>query len=100
MNSTTIAPRTAKTSPLAVISFVLSLLGFTFLPWFGCILAVITGKVALGEIRNHPERYEGEGLAKAGVTIGWIGTIGILVLAVLAVIFLAPIHTVGPVMIP
>lgn len=100
MNSTTEIQRGTKTSPLAIASIIFSIAGFTILPWLGSVFAIITGKLALSEIRSRPDRFEGEGLARAGVTLGWIGTIGIFVLAVLAVIFLAPVRMVGPVMIP
>lgn len=99
MQTSNSIPRT-KTSPLAVASFILSLAGFTLLPWLGSIFAVITGKLALSEIRSNPDRYDGEGLARAAVTLGWLGTIGLLVIALLAALFLAPLHSVGPVMLP
>ncbi len=97
MENTVPSLRSAKTSPLAVTSFIFCILGITYMPWLGSVIAIILGKMALNEIRAYPERYDGEGLAKAGVKIGWIGAIGILVIAVLAVLFLAPLHAVGPV---
>lgn len=98
MENTITSQRPVKTTPLAVASFVFCILGITLMPWLGSIIAIILGKMALSEIHAHPERYDGEGLAKAGVKIGWIGAIGILVLAGLAVIFFAPLRAVGPVM--
>jgi uncharacterized membrane protein len=93
-------PNSIKTHGLAIASLVLAFTGFTILPWLGCIFAIVTGNIAKKEIHAHPEIYTGENLANAGVTLGWIGTIGIIVLALLAVLMLAPIRTVGPVMTP
>ena len=50
-------------------------------------MAIITGHMARSEIRRAPERLEGDGLALAGLILGYsmlvIGTIGI----VLALVF-------------
>jgi hypothetical protein len=51
------------------------------------IAAVILGPQARREIAAQPDRYEGDGLAKAGTIIGWVG-IGFMVLTVLLIIVL------------
>jgi len=56
-----------KTNGKAVASLVLSLLGFS-------ILGVIFGHIARGEIRRSNNTQTGDGLALAGLIIGWIGT--------------------------
>jgi hypothetical protein len=72
------------THTLAILSLVLSILGIfpPFLPLIGPIAAVITGTIARKEILAHPELYSGEGTARAGIILGWIG-IGLAVLACL-----------------
>ena len=35
-------------------------------------VAVVTGHVALGEIRRAPDSYEGRGMAVVGVVLGWL----------------------------
>ena len=100
MNASISTPTQVKTHGLAIASLVLAFLGFTFLPWLGSIFAIVTGSIARKEIRAFPEQYSGESMAKSAVTLGWIGTIGILVVALLLVLFLAPVRSVGPVFVP
>ena len=70
------------TSPLAIISLVSGILGWTLLPLLGSIVAVITGHMARGEIRRAPERLEGDGLAIGGLILGYAS----ILMAVFAVI--------------
>ncbi|GAB3727874.1 hypothetical protein GCM10028794_00850 [Silanimonas algicola] len=74
-----------RTSSLAVVSLVAGLLGWTFAPWLGSIIAIITGHMARAEIRRDPSALEGDGLAVAGLVLGWAMVL-LSVLAVLAVI--------------
>lgn len=66
------------TSPLAVVSLVAALLGFTFVPLVGGIVAVVTGYLARNETRAVPPRASGDGMATAGIVMGVI-QIGLLV---------------------
>lgn len=67
------------TSSMAVVSLVAGILGLSLFPFIGSIVAVITGNMAKNEIRDSRGALGGEGLAKAGVILGWIGIIlGIL----------------------
>ena len=75
-----------RTSTLAVISLVSGLLGWSLLPWLGSIAAIVTGHMARAEIRREPEALEGDGLAVAGLALGW--TMVVLSLLALAMIFL------------
>lgn len=61
---------------LAVWSLVLALLFFTF-------IAAILGHVSLSQIKKTTER--GRGLALAGVILGWLGTVFVL-LPIVAII--------------
>lgn len=72
-----------RTSTLAVVSLVSGILGWTILPLIGAVVAVITGHLARAEIRREPGRYEGDGLAIAGLVLGWAA----LALGVLAIAF-------------
>lgn len=71
------------TSGLAIASLVLSIL---WIGGLGSILAVIFGVVALSQIRQSQGRVQGTGLATAGLVIGGIGIIGIVLLVTSAVI--------------
>jgi uncharacterized membrane protein len=64
-----------QTSSLAIISVVCGFLGLTFLPLIGSIIAVIAAPFAKREIRENPEVYTGEELAKTGQILGWVGLI-------------------------
>jgi hypothetical protein len=60
------------TSTLAIVSLVSGVLGFTFVPVIGTIVALITGYMARRETRSIPARASGDGLATAGIMMGWI----------------------------
>jgi hypothetical protein len=73
-----------QTNNLAIVSLVSGLLGWTLLPWIGSIVAIVTGHMARGEIRRNPDTQEGDGLAVAGLVMGW-GMVALSVLAVVAI---------------
>jgi magnesium-transporting ATPase (P-type) len=59
-------------STLATISLIAGILGFTMLPVLGSIIAIWTGYEARKETRSVPPRASGDGLATAGIVMGWI----------------------------
>lgn len=59
-------------STLAIVSLVSAILGFTFVPVMGTIVALITGYMARSETRSIPPKASGDGLATAGIIMGWI----------------------------
>lgn len=71
------------TNGKAIASLVLGIVGLTGLPFVCSILAVIFGRGARREIAATGEG--GEGLATAGIVLGWIG-IFLVVAAVLVVL--------------
>jgi hypothetical protein len=68
-----------QTSGLAIAALVSGIAGWTILPLLGSILAIFLGYAARNEIRRDPDRLTGEGLAVAGLVLGWI-MVGISVL--------------------
>jgi hypothetical protein len=72
-------------STLAIVSLVSGVLGFTFVPLIGGIVALITGYMARGETRSVPPRAGGDGMATAGIIMGWI-QIGLLVVGIFCAI--------------
>lgn len=76
MNETMLA-----TSTLAIVSLVSALLGFTFVPVIGGIVAIVTGYMARNETRSIPPTASGDGMATAGIIMGWI-QIGLLVVGI------------------
>jgi uncharacterized protein DUF4190 len=74
--------RQSITSGMAIASLVMGLL---WMYWIGSILAICLGYAARREIRNNAGRIEGQGMATAGIVLGWVG-IGML--ALMIVVFL------------
>ena len=73
-----------QTNNLAIVSLVSGILGWTLLPWIGSLVAIVTGHMARAEIRRNAETQEGDGLAIAGLIMGW-GMVALSVLAVVAI---------------
>ena len=71
------------TSGLAIASLVLGIGGLTILPLLGSIVALILGYMARNEIRQRPDELTGDGLAIAGIVMGWIA-VGLAVVGLLA----------------
>ena len=70
---------------MAIASLVL---GILWIYWLGSILALAFGYLAKNEIRRSPQKMEGNGLATAGIVLGWVG-VGTLVCVILLVIIAA-----------
>ena len=68
-----------QTSSLAVASLVSGILGWTLLPFVGTVVAIITGHMARAEIRRSNGRLEGDGMAVAGLVLGWVSAALVLV---------------------
>jgi magnesium-transporting ATPase (P-type) len=68
-------------STLAIISLVAGILGFTLFPFIASIVAVWTGYEARKETRSVPPRASGDGMATAGIIMGWI-QIGLTVISI------------------
>lgn len=60
-----------KQSTMALVSLVSGILGWSLLPFLGGLVAVVTGHMALKEIRNSGGALEGDTLAKVGLGLGY-----------------------------
>jgi hypothetical protein len=58
---------------MAVVSLIAGILGITLFPILGSIVAIITGGMARREIRESDGALTGEGMATAGLVLGWVG---------------------------
>ncbi len=74
----------AKTDTLSIVSLVSGILGLTFLPFLGSIVAVITGHMSLNRLKTSGE--QGRGLALGGTITGWVG-LGLCMLLAVGIIF-------------
>jgi prepilin-type processing-associated H-X9-DG protein len=87
MNEPTPAP--IRTAPLAIWSLVLALVGFACMGPFAAIPAVICGHLALPRIRDAAGRLQGQGLAIAGLVVGYVSiALWILILPMMLAILL------------
>lgn len=71
-----------KTNPWAIASLIFGILGIYPLVGIGSVLAIIFGSLALNQIKERPNKFEGEALAKAGKILG------IVVLSILTLILI------------
>jgi uncharacterized protein DUF4190 len=85
--SLNISDSTLPSSTLAIVSLVSALLGFTFLPFAGSIVALITGYMARNETRSIPPRASGDQMATAGIILGWI-QIGLIIIGIFCMLAL------------
>ena len=62
---------TRQTSTLAVVSLIFGILGWILIPWIGSLVAIVTGHLARGAIRRSPGALDGDGMAIAGLVLGY-----------------------------
>lgn len=77
-----------RTSSLAIVSLVFGILAWVFLPFVGALVAVVCGHSARSEVRRAPPgSIDGDGLALAGLVLGWVQiAVSLLVLAFVVLI--------------
>jgi hypothetical protein len=66
-----------RTDPYAIASIACAVANFLGIFLIGAILAIVFGKMAQKNIARNPA-LEGEGLARMGIIVGWVG-IGLFV---------------------
>lgn len=83
-----------KTAGVAVASLVLGILGLALLGPLGSIPAVICGHLALSQFKKNPEGPGGNGLALAGLILGYvqIGLMAVLLPLLAAILLPAVAH--------
>ena len=89
-------PTVLPTSTLAIVSLVAGILGFTLFPFIASIVAIWTGYEARKETRSTPPRASGDGMATAGIIMGWI-QIGLTVVSIccVAIYFIVMVGWIG-----
>ena len=60
------------TSTLAIVSLISGILTWFLIPFVGAIVAIITGHLAKSEIRKSMEQIPGNGMATAGLVLGYL----------------------------
>jgi hypothetical protein len=89
-----------QTSSLAIISLIGGICGWTIVPTIGAIVAVITGHMAKKEIRASGGMLSGDGLATAGLILGYVNLAVSVIGICLALLAFAGVFTLPFCMIP
>jgi hypothetical protein len=71
-NTPPILPIMPHNSTMAIISLIGGIAGWTVLPFLGSVVAVITGHMAKNEIKKGGGMITGNGMATAGLILGYI----------------------------
>lgn len=75
-----------RTSPLPIVAFIMAIAGWTLLPFFGCIVALLCAHAARREAACNPGIAADGGLTTAARIIGWAGVITALGFGLLIVV--------------
>jgi hypothetical protein len=67
------------TSKLSVLSLVSGITGITIFPLLGSLVAIVTGHAALSELRESSGRLGGRATAKAGLWLGYVPVVLVLI---------------------
>ena len=86
------APRTSTT---AILSLVFGVLAWLALPLIGAVVAIVCGHMARSEIRQAPSAVEGDGLAVAGLVLGYLQLLLGLVALMVVIAAIAGFVTLG-----
>jgi hypothetical protein len=82
-------PMAPATSGYAIASLICSLLGYIGVLFFGPLLGIIFGHLALREIDRSNGALQGRGIAQAGLILGYIALgLALLFVAIFAIIFI------------
>ncbi len=65
-------PPSLPTSTMAIVSLIAGILGLLFFPFVGGIVAIVTANMARKETRSYPPTRAGDGMATAGMVMGWL----------------------------
>ena len=75
------------TSTYAILSLAFGLMAWLMAPLLGAIVAVVCGHLARAEIRRSPNPIEGDGMALAGLILGYLQIALAAVFALVVAIF-------------
>lgn len=87
------APPARPSSNMALASLILGILGWTVMPGIGSVAAIVTGHLAKSEIKNSMGTLDGDGMATAGLVLGYASIV--LGLCVICAVFVLPVLGIG-----
>lgn len=88
-------PVARDTSALAIVSLIFGILGWSFLPLLGSVVAIVTGHLARSEIRRAHQRPQGDGLAVAGLVLGYAALASALLFVTALLVFFGGLAWLG-----
>ncbi|CAN5663667.1 hypothetical protein BH23PSE2_BH23PSE2_14150 [soil metagenome] len=88
-------PITRETNTLAIVSLIFGILGWSFLPLVGSVVAIVTGHLARSEIRRAVERPQGDGLAVAGLVLGYVALVSAVLFVLVLLLFFGGLAWLG-----
>ena len=84
---TPLPPAGPRTSTTAIISLIGGIAGWTVLPFLGSIAAIICGHIAKSEIKQSGGMIGGNGMATAGLILGYLGiALGVCLICALIIL--------------
>lgn len=81
-------PPSAPTNTMALTSMIAGIVGWTIATLLGSLVAIITGHMAKKELRERMGQESGDGMATAGLVMGYLQVIpSVLCICVILVMF-------------
>lgn len=65
-------PPATPTNSMALTSLIAGIVGWTVAPLLGSLVAIITGHIAKRELKERMGRESGDGMATAGLVMGYL----------------------------
>ncbi len=82
-------PSVPPNSTMAMVSMIAGIVGWVLAPLIGSLVAIITGHMAKREIRESAGQLGGDGMATAGLVLGYLQIIPSVLCICAVVIMLA-----------
>jgi len=82
-------PLTPQNSTLAMVSMIAGIVSYVIAPLIGAIVAIITGHMAKREIRESNGQLGGDGMATAGLVLGYLQLVPSVLCVCVVLILLA-----------
>lgn len=87
------SPAAPSTSTLAIVSLIGGIAGWTLLPFLGSIVGIVCGHMAKSEIKKSNGAIGGNGMATAGLILGYTAIVAGL--CILCLFVLLPVIGIG-----
>ncbi|MBT3322145.1 MAG: DUF4190 domain-containing protein [Anaerolineae bacterium] len=82
------APSAPPTNSMALTSLIAGIVGWTVAPFLGSLVAIITGHMAKKELKERMGQESGDGMATAGLVMGYLQLIpSILCICIVGIMF-------------